>query len=275
MPTENLGLPTISGNMTADVVRDMNALAEAVDAAAGVDGSLASKSDLGAIDVKLDKIDQGVVDSNAKSDQIKQDVDQINSKLNNASGKTLKSVYYDTNGTYSFQVPSGVTTVYITAGGAGGGGGNPAGQTGGTGGATSFSNLLTLSGGGGGLTVGGVAGGKGASQGSGGIVGSAGVALVQGGAGGSSGFFSATLGGGGSSGANGANCCGGAGGANSSANGTAAGGGGGAFVYRKPLTVTALSTHTITIGTGGAGGGTMPGRGGDGGDGMMLIEWWE
>lgn len=32
MPTTNLGLPLITGNMTADVVRDMNALAEAVDA---------------------------------------------------------------------------------------------------------------------------------------------------------------------------------------------------------------------------------------------------
>ena len=31
MPTTNLGLPTITGNMTADVVRDMNALAEEVD----------------------------------------------------------------------------------------------------------------------------------------------------------------------------------------------------------------------------------------------------
>lgn len=31
MPTTNLGLPTITGNLTADVVRDMNALAEEVD----------------------------------------------------------------------------------------------------------------------------------------------------------------------------------------------------------------------------------------------------
>ncbi|WP_456959293.1 hypothetical protein, partial [Lysinibacillus sp. TE18511] len=63
-------MPIISGNMTADVVRDMNALAEAVDAAAGADGSLASKSDLGAIDVKLDEI-------NTKSDQIKQNTETI------------------------------------------------------------------------------------------------------------------------------------------------------------------------------------------------------
>lgn len=42
MPTSNLNLPTIDNTKTADIVRDMNALAEAVDAAAGTNGGLAT-----------------------------------------------------------------------------------------------------------------------------------------------------------------------------------------------------------------------------------------
>lgn len=42
MTTTKLNLPTISGNMTADIVRDINALAEAVDAKVGVSGGLAT-----------------------------------------------------------------------------------------------------------------------------------------------------------------------------------------------------------------------------------------
>lgn len=41
MATTKLGLPTITGNMTADVVRDMNALANAVDGKAGAANGLA------------------------------------------------------------------------------------------------------------------------------------------------------------------------------------------------------------------------------------------
>ncbi|MED1906106.1 hypothetical protein, partial [Cytobacillus firmus] len=42
MATTKLSLPTISGNLTADVVRDMNALAEAVDSKAGAAHGLAT-----------------------------------------------------------------------------------------------------------------------------------------------------------------------------------------------------------------------------------------
>lgn len=42
MATTKLGLPTITGNMTADVVRDLNGLAEAVDAKAGAASGLAT-----------------------------------------------------------------------------------------------------------------------------------------------------------------------------------------------------------------------------------------
>lgn len=46
MPTPNLGLPLITGNMTANVPRDMNALAEAVDNAFGNLDELATKSEV-------------------------------------------------------------------------------------------------------------------------------------------------------------------------------------------------------------------------------------
>ena len=41
MPTTKLGLPTITGNMSIDIVRDLNALSTAVDEKAGVAGGLA------------------------------------------------------------------------------------------------------------------------------------------------------------------------------------------------------------------------------------------
>ncbi|MGE7115105.1 hypothetical protein, partial [Lysinibacillus sp. NPDC047702] len=46
MPTPNLGLPTIDHNMFADVPRDMNALAYAVDEAAGPNGKIALKQEV-------------------------------------------------------------------------------------------------------------------------------------------------------------------------------------------------------------------------------------
>jgi len=46
MPTPNLNLPTIDRNMSADVPRDMNALAYAVDDAVGPHGKIALKQDL-------------------------------------------------------------------------------------------------------------------------------------------------------------------------------------------------------------------------------------
>lgn len=42
MATTKLGLPTITGNLSADIPRDLNALAEAVDSAAGTSGGLAT-----------------------------------------------------------------------------------------------------------------------------------------------------------------------------------------------------------------------------------------
>lgn len=134
MPTENLGLPTISGNMTADVVRDMNALAEAVDAAAGADGSLASKSDLSAFDVKLDDINQGVDEINTKSDQIKQGVDEVNTKVTALGSKAVNGIArFDTPGTYTWTAPEGVKFIKLTMFGGGGAGGGLDANTSGTG----------------------------------------------------------------------------------------------------------------------------------------------
>ncbi len=47
MPTTKLGLPTITGNMTANIPRDVNALAEAIDAKAGSPGGLATLDENG------------------------------------------------------------------------------------------------------------------------------------------------------------------------------------------------------------------------------------
>lgn len=49
MPTTKLGLPTITGNQNADVVRDLNALATEIDAKAGVADGLARLSPSGTV----------------------------------------------------------------------------------------------------------------------------------------------------------------------------------------------------------------------------------
>lgn len=51
MATTNLGLPLIAGNNTADVVRDMNALANAVDGKAGAVSGLAKLDSGGKVPV--------------------------------------------------------------------------------------------------------------------------------------------------------------------------------------------------------------------------------
>lgn len=53
MPTPNLNLPTIDRNMFADVPRDMNALAYAVDDAVGPNGKIALKQDLQSLNQTL------------------------------------------------------------------------------------------------------------------------------------------------------------------------------------------------------------------------------
>lgn len=246
----------------------------AVEVASGV-----TQEDLTAIDTKLDGINQGVDEINGKSDQIKQGVDNISAQIaNKNASKVMRSKVYTSNGT--FTAPAGVTDVYITGGGGGGGGAassNTATGNGSSGGVTSFGALLSLSGGGGGSTLSPAvyyatpAGGPGGSEG--GVSQGNGI----GGAGGGSGWYS-----GGSSGvfftnttskmANGAHCSGGAG-------VVAPGGGGAAFVIKHRVPVTPLTNYSVTIGAGGKGG-TFQGSGyttiaGNGGDGILTVEWWE
>lgn len=54
MPTPNYNLPTITGNMTADVVRDMNALAVATDSALkGIGDGKADSTDLSQLQTQV------------------------------------------------------------------------------------------------------------------------------------------------------------------------------------------------------------------------------
>lgn len=223
------------------------------------------------------EIKQGVSEINIKSDQLKQNVDNISTQIaNKNTGKVLKTLTFTSNST--FTVPAGVTEVYITGGGAGGGGGGGggAGATSGSAGqVTSFGNLLTLSGGGGGQpspSSAGLAGGAGGCDGSFGItVGTNGA----GGHGGSSGIYTGPNGGVGP-GAKAMFCCGGAGGGSSQYSG-GPGGGGGDFVYNRPLTVTPLISYNIIIGIGGSNGslGVNGYSGGRGGNGILNVSWWE
>ncbi|WP_342534823.1 glycine-rich domain-containing protein [Lysinibacillus sp. FSL M8-0337] len=111
----------------------------AVEVASGV-----SQEDLTAIDTKLDGINQGVDEINGKSDQIKQGVDNISAQIANANtkldklGNTVGTAIFDTNGSYSWTCPDGVRKVWLTifgGGGGGGGGGANTASVGGGGGA--------------------------------------------------------------------------------------------------------------------------------------------
>ena len=72
MATTNYNLPTITGNMTADVVRDMNALAVATDEAIkeAVDGV-----DLSTVTQQIGDVDQRVTTHLAEDDEHNRFVD--------------------------------------------------------------------------------------------------------------------------------------------------------------------------------------------------------
>jgi len=225
-----------------------------------------------------------------KQEAIKQGVDNIALQIENKdAGKVLKSKTFTANGTFS--VPEGVTEVFITGGGAGGGGciGNIANpipvQSGKAGGVTSFGSLLTLSGGGGATnktsTVFQMPGVRGGPGGQTGEVNYASNGITVGSAGGNSGPY---FGGIGSTLNNtdsslimkGGYCSGGGGLYYGSLNGC--GGGGGDFVFDRIVAVTPSTTIPITIGIGGAGGKYDPSGSvvaGDGGNGILTVEWWE
>jgi len=230
---------------------------------------------------------KAVVDSiKTTTDVTKTGVDNINTQIANKNvGKVMKSMTFTSSGT--FYVPAGVTEVYITGGGAGGGGGfkssSDSGLMGGTGGATSFGNLLTLSGGSGGTGQAnnlnlqtGRKGGPGGQDGEPSLVYATNVNKA--GNGGNSGPY---FGGRGfvhnismTANFHGGYCSGG-GGSNQGTNDYATGGGGGDFVYKRLVTVNPLSVIPITIGIGGIGAGNPLPVAGNGGNGILTVEWWE
>lgn len=79
MATENYNLPTITGNMTADVVRDVNALAEATDTAIKV---AVDSVDLSQIEQEISAVDTKVNEHLADYAQFKSETE---------SGKVSKS----------------------------------------------------------------------------------------------------------------------------------------------------------------------------------------
>ena len=200
-------------------------------------------------------------------DEIKTKVDAIQTALPTL-GKKLRRQVFENNGT--FAVPAGVTQVFLTGGGGGGGGGGHAGSTiAGAGGTTTFGTLKSLIGGArGNGTDNGV---PGASGGPGGTDGERGTA-EKGGHGGSAAYYQGGYGNGTSysTAGKGAYCSGG-GGSDKSSNGQGGGGGGaGDFVINFPVSVTPGSNIPITIGIGGKGGNYA----GDGGNGILTVEWW-
>lgn len=225
-------------------------------------------------------------------DRIDARVLEILNKVNTGVGKTLRRRRYVSNGT--FVVPSGVTEVFITGGGGGGGGASMinasvAPSNGLLGGTTRFGNLLALNGGTGGTGAvvfsnhaPGEAGGAGGEAGKYAINYAASGNNIISGDGGNSGPY---FGGRGTQRYvaskrflyHGGWCSGGAGASNNVS--FCAGGGGGDYVEKYPLTVTPLTTYNITIGQGGAGGATGSGvdtvYAGNGGQGIMFVEWWQ
>lgn len=179
---------------------------------------------------------------------IEQKVNTINNSMGTVGKRLRSKVYADYSvNDYKFVVPAGVTEIYITGGGAGGGGavGGAAGSAGSAGGTTSFGSLLSLPGGGGGSETSGSAG-------------------MAGGPGGGSGYYPSTPIRG-----NGAYFCGGGGYAGGP------GGGGGHFVIDYPLAVTPGAVYHITIGKGGYGGGSTFDVLCKGGNGILIVKWWE
>ncbi len=202
--------------------------------------------------------------------------------------RRLKSAVFIANG--SFTVPAGVTEVFLTGCGGGGGGGygvTTPGPTRGDGGSpTQFGTLWGMSGGSWGdgttsataVVTGGGAGGPGGQSGTPGYPGNGSNSIPPAYYCGKGGDCGPYKGGMPISGAqtsyghrNGGYGAGGAGGIGPG--GTAAGGGGGAdYNKRQMVTVTPGATYSITIGKGGKGGGEYAGNGGDG---ILIVEWWE
>ncbi len=98
MTTEKLGLPTIAGNQYADIPRDLNALAEAIDAKVGTAGGLAQLGE----DGKLPPSQIGVDPSDLAT---KQELQAVDGKLTSHKADYLSHTGY--------AIATGTANVYI------------------------------------------------------------------------------------------------------------------------------------------------------------------
>lgn len=229
-----------------------------------LDGNFPSYEQQEIIKTAVDNIKMTTDSTKVSVDQVKQEVATISTQIENKNAsKVLKCRVFESTGT--FTVPDGVTEVYLTgcAGGGGGGGYNGTSWLKGvTGGVTSFGTKLTLSGGTGGESSGGKGTGAGGDGG-----GRAGAGNADGGTGcGGAGFS------GGNAPALGKGALGdGGGGSSISTGGFGGGGGAGDYKLDFPIIVTPRETISVQIGKGGAG----AFGGGTGGDGLLIVKWWE
>lgn len=232
-----------------------------------------------------------------KQDQILAKQDQTLTKVGQSGGRT--SAIFTTNGT--FKIPDGVDHIYISAcGGGGGGAGNGAssGSFGGGGGASAiFNKLFKVSPGASYAITIGLGGSPGIPGTSGGSTIVAGLATLTGGAGGGTNAGGNAGGSGGGRGGNGRQIPGdagivgggGSGGENGGGGGGSlgSGGGGGAetsltsspgsLPFVKPYSSGATGNTRYGgsggFGAGGGGGAYTNGIGGQGGPGVVIIEW--
>lgn len=228
-------------------------------------------------------------------DQIKTIVDQILVQVNQKNtSKTKRSLTFTSDTTWN--VPNGVTEIYVTGGGGGGSGSAAVANTTGIKGRdgtdtvlTNGVNVLRIKGGKGGELAtasvysstenGGSAGGSGGQPGGLAETVNNGNNIVnRGGDGGNSGpYFGGryTSYAGSTSYRNGNHCSGGAGYQPLAINVFSNGGGGAEFIYNKSFQVTPLSALSVVVGKGGdpvTSGGYFSGSGGNG---IVTIEWWE
>lgn len=205
-------------------------------------------------------------------------------------GKTPRRQVFTTSGTWV--APLGVSLIFVTGGGGGGSGsicGSSEQMNGISGGITSFGSILSLSGGGGGIAsasntgIGGGAGGPGGQSGGVLTAGNSSQPISRNTDGGGAGYFKGGISSSWGYAAqhpskDGGYCSGGGAIATNSGTaggGTAGAGGSGDFVMDYPLNITPGSSYNVVIGEGGPSIELTSRFSGKGGNGILIIEWWE